>query len=193
MKITTTREKQQKDGKQSKPMKNFNFAQKLILVTILLLCASLLFLYWYKHTYTLDVPNDEEVNSTALDGKLLIAAMGSPFKDSIAARVLKHYNASRVAVDVIKVKGLANTDAAHFDAILMLHSWEAGAPTEIVQAFMDKSPESEKKIVMLTTSWNGLEQMENIDAITGASIMVDVSVFTDQIIKRLDRLLKNKK
>jgi len=47
-------------------------------------------------------------------------------------------------------------------------------------------------MVVLTTSWNGIEKMENIDAITGASIVADETIFSDKLIKKIYRLLKLK-
>lgn len=133
-----------------------------------------------------------KVESTSVVRKLLIVTQGSPFKDSITAGVLDRYKSPRVVVEVIDVRDLAKTDAGDFDAILILHRWEANAPSESVQSFMDENQGLRNKIVMLTTSWNGLEKMENVDAITGASIVEDVPLFTAKIIKRLDRLLKYK-
>lgn len=132
------------------------------------------------------------ISDASLDRKLLIATQGSPFKDSITTVVLNRYKDSSVIVKVIDVKALADTDATHFDAILIQHRWEANAPAESVQSFMDKNLGIKNKIIMLTTSWNGLEKMENVDAITGASIVRDVPLIADRIFRRLDGLLKYK-
>ncbi|HLW32062.1 MAG TPA: hypothetical protein VKX40_07355 [Aequorivita sp.] len=163
------------------------------LTTILLICASLLFLFLYEQSPFKKVDDPLEVKSMNVVRKLLIATEASPFKDSINAQLLDHYKSSRVLVEIIDVRDLGNADAANYDAILILHRWEAGAPIDIVQSFMEKNLESNNKIVMLTTSWNGLEKMENIDAITGASIIKDVPNFTAKITKRLDGLFKYKK
>lgn len=173
-------------------MKNLNFARKFVLITIILICAFVLFLFWYKQSPSEEVIDPLKVESTSLVRKLLIVTQGSPFKDSITAGVLDRYKSPRVVVEVIDVRDLAKTDAGDFDAILILHRWEANAPSESVQSFMDENQGLRNKIVMLTTSWNGLEKMENVDAITGASIVEDVPLFTAKIIKRLDRLLKYK-
>lgn len=123
----------------------------------------------------------------------MIVTESSPFKDLIIAGLLDYYKPSQILVEVVDANAMANIDTASFEAILILHRWEARAPSRNVQSFMEKNENFENKIVMLTTSWNGLEKIENIDAITGASIVKDVPIFTDKIIKRLDRLLKYKK
>ncbi len=88
---------------------------------------------------------------------------------------------------------MTNTDADDFDAILLIYRWEARAPPEPVQLFMEKNLRLKNKMVVMTTSWYGFEKVENTDAITGASIVENVPIFTDKIIKRLDPLLKTEK
>lgn len=173
-------------------MKNLTFTEKLRLIIILLICASLLFLFSYKQSSSSVNIHIQKVNSSSVDRKLLIAAPSSPFKDSIKVIILDRYKSPSIVVKVIDIKVLDNTKIADFDAILIMHRWEAGAPTDNVKLFMDENVESKNKIVMLTTSWDGLEKMEHIDAITGASIVKDVPIFTEKIINRLDRLLKFK-
>lgn len=189
---TATRIKKVKNIITNGKMKNLNFAQKLVLVTILLVCASLLFLFWYKQSYLMEGKDNFEITSQSLNQKLLIAKQSSPFKDSLVVGVLNRYKSAPVVVEVFDIKTLTNTDVADFDAIFLIHRWEANAPPDIVQSFMDKNLELKNKMVILTTSWNGLEKMENIDAITGASIMKNVPTSTDRVIKRLDRLLEYK-
>lgn len=189
---TATRIKKVKNIITNGKMKNLNFAQKLVLVTILLVCASLLFLFWYKQSYLMEGKDNFEITSQSLNQKLLIAKQSSPFKDSLVVGVLNRYKSALAVVEVIDIKALINTDVADFDVLLLIHRWEANAPPDIVQSFIDKNLESKNKMVILTTSWNGLEKMENVDAISGASIIKEVPVFTDQVIKRLDRLLKYK-
>lgn len=190
---TASRESKIKAGIHAEKMKTLNFVEKLLLSAILLICALLLFLFWYKQTVSVEVTDIHKVNSSSLVRKLLIAAPSSPFKDSITVGIVDRYHSSQLVVEVVDIRDLATIDAADFDAILIMHIWEAGAPAEIEQSFIAKNLELENKIVILTTSWNGLEKMENIDAITGASVVDDVPVFTAKIIKRLDRLLKYKK
>lgn len=173
-------------------MKNSNFALRSILIILLLIGAFLFSLFISKQKSNNRVDDPLTIEFVSADRKLLTAKPRSPLKDSITVGILEHYNSSIVDIAVINVRGLVKTDTADFDEILVMHRWVAGAPIDIVQSFVEKNIESKNKIVMLTTSWNGLEKMENIDAITGESIMDDVPDFTDRIIKRLDRLLEYK-
>ena len=140
----------------------------------------------------LDTPS-YKVNSISLNSKLLIVKQSSPFKDSITAVVSAHYKSANIVVEVINMRSLQNIEATDFDAILILHRWEARAAPDAIQAFMDKNSSLQNKMVVLTTSWNGLEKTEDTDAITGASIVDNVPIFANKIIKKLDPLLKHKK
>ena len=171
-------------------MKRLKFLQKIALIATLLIGVFFIIFYWYKHDASVEVTTSYEGNFPKLDRKLLIATQGSPFKDSLTALISYRYKSFLTLVEVIDVKALANMDAADFDAILLIYRWEAGAPPETVQSFMEKNSSFKNKMVVMTTSWNGLEKMKNVDAITGASIVEDVPIFTNKIIKRIDRLLK---
>lgn len=172
-------------------MKNLKSGQKVVLIITLLISLSLVLIYWYKQTYSLEKTHTYEVTSHNLDRKLLIATQGSPFKDSVTALISDRYHSMHVIVEVVDVKVLANINMDDFDAILLLYRWEANAPPVTVQNFMDKNSNLINKMVILTTSWYGLQKMKNIDAITGASIVENVPIVTEKISKRLDPLLKS--
>ncbi len=163
---------------------------KLALIILALFGISLLFFTWYKQTYPMETAKTSRVNSPTLEHKLLIATQSSPFKDLVTAEVVDRYNSASVVVKVIDFAALKNADLSDFNAILIIHRWEAGEPPEAVRSFMYKNSSLKDRIVVLTTSWNGLEKMKDIDAITGASIVEDAPIFTGRIIKRLNPLLK---
>ena len=173
-------------------MKNSKSGQKLAVTIISLVCLFFLLIYWYKQTDAVEANHTYEINSSNSDQKLLIVAQDSPFKDSITAVVSAHYKSENVAIEVVKIRGSVNIEATDFDAILIIHRWEARAAPDAIQSFMDKNVSLKNKMVVMTTSWNGLEKMENIDAITGASIVDNVPIFANKIIKKLDPLLKHK-
>ncbi len=171
-------------------LKNLKLTQKLALVIILLLGLFLLFLFWYKQNYSMEVAESYEVNTPALNQKLLIATQGSVFKDAIVEGIINHYKSNSIFVKVVDISVLDSTDASEFDAILLVHTWEYGKPPEKVQSFMDKNQGLKDKLVVLTTSGEGTEKMEGVDAITGESIISDVSLFVDKVVIKLDPLLE---
>lgn len=174
-------------------MKNFKFAQNFTLLILLFTGLILLVLNWYRQNYSMETTYTYKVNSSSIDRKLLIAKQISPFKDSIITVVANHYKYDPVIVDVIDIAALANTDVTPFDAILIVHRWEAGAPPDVIQSFMDENLTLKNKIIILTTSWSGIEKMDNIDAITGASMTENVPICTERIFKKLDPLLNSTK
>src|SRR5680860_1228716 len=113
----------------------------------------------------------------------------SEFKDSVVAGIVDHYGSDAIFIKVIDVFALENVDPSDFDAVLIIHTWEIGKPPEPVQSFMDKNTDGRNKIVALTTSGEGSEKMENVDAITGESIIEDAPLVAEKIIARLNPLL----
>jgi hypothetical protein len=138
----------------------------------------------------MEVATSYEVNAPDLDRKLLIAMQGSEFKDSLVVGITRYYNTEPIFIKVIDISLLENTDTADFDAILLLHTWEYGKPPDAIQSFMDKNQVLKNKLVVLTTSGEGTEKMEGVDAITGESILSDVSQFVDNVLARLNPLLE---
>lgn len=169
-------------------MKSLKFLQKLTWMnTFIIFLLSVIF-FGCTHSNQAD-----DVNPSNLDQKVLIVKQGSPFKDLVTTEILLHYKSSPIVVEVIDIGALENTIGADFDAIVLMHRWEASGPPETVQSFIDQNSKLKNKIVVLSTSWNGLEKMKNVDAITGASLVENESIITAKIIKSLDRVLKYKK
>lgn len=173
-------------------MRSLNFKQKLALITIVLIGLFLFFLFWNKQIYPKASDQSYEVAPADLEGKLLIAKQSSPFKDSIVLKVVQRYRYVPVQVEVIDIGALRNIAVSDFDAILIVYRWEARNPPELAHSFIHENLEEKSKMVVLTTSWNGLEKMDAINAMTGASIVGDAVIFSGKIIKKLDLLLTPK-
>lgn len=171
-------------------MKNTKLLFKALILSLVIISISTLFFYSFRTTNDKEKFGNRIVNPQELDGSLLISNSGSPFKDSIISEILSHYKSTSVEIEIINNRSLNKVNIDDFDAVLILHRWEADAPSKFVSTFMEENSDLESKIVMLTTSWNGLEKMENIDAITGASIIEDVPKTKENIIERLNHLLK---
>ena len=59
-----------------------------------------------------------------------------------------------------------------------------------VKSFIERTKSDTHKIVVLTTSGEGSYKMDDVDAITGESIIENVPLFIDKIKQRLNPLLK---
>lgn len=150
----------------------------------------LLFIVWYKYQYSMDVFKPFEVNSPNMEMKLLIATQGSDFKDKITNAVVDYYKSDSIFIKVIDIGGLPEIDPDLFSAILVLHTWENWKPPASVKSFIERTGSNTDKIVVLTTSGEGSYKMEEVDALTGESIMEDTPVFTERIIEKLNPLVK---
>lgn len=174
-------------------MKKLKSRRNLIIIINLILGLLLILIYSYKPAiFWLDIPSNKisSFNTVYENRKLLIVKQSSPFKDSITAGISDHFITKGASVEVIDIRNATTIHTEKYDAILIIYRWEARATPSAIQSFMDDNRDLSDKMVVMTTSWSGLEKMKNLDAITGASIVDDVPVFITQIIKKLDPLLK---
>ena len=155
----------------SKTMKSFKFAKKIGLTIICLIGLFLLFLFWYKQTYSMEVAEAYQVNSPSLSQKLLIASQGSEFKKAVTTKIIDHYKSDSIFIKVIDVSGLSEIAPWDYNAILLMHTWEISKPPETVQLFIDENAAMKDRLVVLTTSGEGSYKMEDVDAVTGESIL----------------------
>jgi len=137
-------------------------------------------------------PDAFQVNSANLDRRLLIATQESAFKDSVTQLLVKHYTSYPVSIKVIDISSLSKIDPADYTAIAIIHSWESQEPPFEVKSFIERTTAIRKKIIVLTTSSDGTYKMKEVDAITGESKIEDAPQFADNLIGRLDPILKDK-
>lgn len=163
--------------------------KKILLIFLSIMFVFLLFLLWYQWQYAMDEVTTYEVNSPTLKKHLLIATQGSDFKDMITNSIVETYKKDSVYIKVIDVSALDNIDIHDFDAIVVLHTWENWQPPKAVANFIKNSTDFTDKIVVMTTSGDGNFKMDEVDAITGESILMDAPLFTDKILKKTNPLL----
>lgn len=144
---------------------------------------------WYKYEYSMEPIAQYSVNAQQLNTKLLIATQGSAFKNTITQGIIDYYASDSVFIEVMDVSALNEIVPEKYKAILIMHTWEYGKPPEAVKAFIDNNPNSKSKMVVLTTSGVGSEKMENVDALTGESIIEDAPLIVKKIIARLVPIL----
>ncbi len=163
---------------------------KIILVILAISTLLLLFALRYKYTYTMNKAEEFQVNTSNLKVKLLIATQGSDFKNAVTDAIVAHYKKDSIFIKIIDVSTLSEINAKEFNAILLIHTWENWKPPVAVKTFINNSINHKNKIIVFTTSGRGSYKMDGIDAITGESKLEDTLSFTNQIIKRLNPLLK---
>lgn len=163
--------------------------KKFWLVAAVLIGGFFLVGIWYISTYSMEEVKALEIHSPNLDKKLLIATQGSEFKNTVTNGIVNHYTSDSIYIKIIDISELESIDPDQFHAVVIVHTWENWKPPEIVKAFIEEYDHIKNKMVVLTTSGEGSYKMDNVDAMTGESIIRDAPRFVDSIVERLNRLL----
>jgi len=168
------------------------FKRRTVIMLILSITALLILVgIWYKHTYSMDVAEHIEHNSSYYSQKLLIATQGSEFKNALTEEVIANYKNDSIYINVIDVTALDKINLNNYNAILLLHTWENWKPPVAVEKFVNGLSEIQKnKLVVMTTSGQGTYKMDEVDAITGESEIKNMTSISNQIIEKLNPLLK---
>lgn len=163
--------------------------KRFLYVFLAAMIAFFLFLLWYQNRYAMDAVTPYNINETHYQRKLFIATQGSDFKNEVTSGIVKHFKMDSIYIQVFDIEELGRIDPKDFDALVVIHTWEYGEPPAVVNAFLDKTIPNKDKIIVLTTSGEGSNKMENVDAIAGESILENAPVFVERIIRKLDVLL----
>jgi hypothetical protein len=148
---------------------------------------------WYNYKYSMDVAEDIEYNSAEFSQKLLIATQGSEFKNALINEVIATYQKEAMYIKVIDVEALEQINLKEYNAILLVHTWENWKAPVVVERFVNNLSKAKKnQLVVVTTSGRGSYKMDGVDAITGESNIKNIIPIANQIIERLDILLKSK-
>jgi hypothetical protein len=137
----------------------------------------------------MEIAEPFEVNSPLLDQKILIATQGSEFKDKVVDGLVENLKDRSVYLKVIDISSLPDIKEDDFTAIVLLHNWEMLKPPEVIEQFLEQSKNIEK-IVVLTTSGGSDTSKEGIDIISGESIISEVPERVNQLMSKLEPLLK---
>lgn len=166
-------------------------SKKILISVLSIIIVFFLFAAWYQYEYSMDKVSPFQINSPETSQKLLIATQGSAFKDAINSNIINYYQDNQaIYIKVIDVEGLDDVKPENFNALVIMHTWESWKAPMPVEKFIRRLGENQEKIVVLTTSGSGTYKMKEVDALTGESKLESVDYFTDQIIKKLDPLLK---
>jgi hypothetical protein len=121
--------------------------------------------------------------------RVLIASQATPYKEAVTAGLVEYLKGKSVVVEVIDVIELDKVEPAKWQAIVLLHTWEMERPPDAVQDFVDKLTTREK-LVVHTTSGDGNIKLDGVDAISGASNVLDAGVTVKALTDRIDAVLK---
>ncbi len=152
----------------------------------ILLTLIILFAVWYKITYSMEKIRPYEVKKEMAQHKILIATQGSKYKNAIVTGIIDSLNSDPVHIKIMDATDLNEINEKDWDAIIILHTWEMSKPPANVANFLTEYYDP-LKFFVISTSGEGSEKIEGIDAITGASIMEEVP----EHLKKLKNWLDN--
>lgn len=152
-------------------------------VVALLLCFSL----WYVIKFYPRAADPFEVNSPALEKKLLIATQSSEFKDRLVGSLVAEYAHQNVYIKVIDVSQIGQTTAVKWWGIVIINSSLMDKINAHVQTSLNSLKRAEN-IVVVTTSGGGdfVPTGLKVDGITTASKLSAV----DDILRQIRNLLR---
>jgi hypothetical protein len=161
---------------------------RVILWLVILVIGLGVFYDWYLSRYSMEVIDGFEMNDTTHPDRVLIASQGSDFKNAVVAEVTAHFTGKPVYMKVVDVTELGKEQSAEWVAILVLHTWEKWKPQPDAAAFLSNVVDRDR-VMVVSTSGSGDEQIVDVDAITGASEMETVPEVASQCIKHIEKWL----
>ncbi|WP_271765732.1 hypothetical protein [Aquimarina algiphila] len=159
-----------------------------ILILIFILFAG--YWIWYEYKYSMDTVIPLKVNQSSLQTKVLIASQGSRFKDSLVQGILKHYKKDDIHFKVIDAYTFFTVNIDKWDAIVIINSWEYGSPPLNIKKFIEEHPDQLDKLIILSTVGSSNIALEEVDVISGESILEKTPEYTSIVTERLDKLIK---
>jgi len=98
-------------------------------------------------------------------------------------------NHDSIYVMVIDVSRLDSIQEGEWNVIVLMHTWENWEPQPDAEQFVNRVVDK-RKLIVLTTSGAGDNQMDGIDGIASASKLDTSDQTTGQIITRIKEILK---
>ena len=160
---------------------------KTLACIALLLIAGVALLLRTASTYSMKTAREYEINARTASKKVLIATQGSDYKDAVVSGIVEFLKAEAVHLKVIDISSLSDSPM-EWDAIIILHTWEFSRPPAAVEQFL-QSYGAPDEVIVVTTSTYGNEKIENVDGITSASRIEDVTTDVQAITARLEEII----
>jgi len=159
----------------------------IAIVSLALILFALL--SWYKLEYSMDFVMSKEINTPNAPVHILIATQGSEFKNRVTETLIAQLNHDSIYVMVIDVSRLDSIQEGEWNVIVLMHTWENWEPQPDAEQFVNRVVDK-RKLIVLTTSGAGDNQMDGIDGIASASKLDTSDQTTGQIITRIKEILK---
>ena len=103
-------------------------------------------------------------------------------------KIVAAFRDDPVYIRVTDIANLEEVEESEWTAIVLIHTWENWNPPVAIEVFVKRVGDLDK-VVVLTTSGQGEAHMEEVDALTSASVMTFMPQDADAIIKQVQVLL----
>ena len=144
----------------------------------------------YYLIYSQEVIEPFEVNSPALETKVLVGSQGSDFKNALLEKLTERIGKKDIYIRAIDVTTLSDIKDESWDAIILINSIQWYKLQKDVRVFLN-SAQTTDRIIMLATSGDGdVKPKEGkIDTITSASKMNKLDEKLEEILSKLEPIL----
>lgn len=163
------------------------FKRKILTILILAVAMLGISYSWYIYKFSMSKAASYEVNQIENNNKkILIATQGSKYKNQLTNALVTELKTKNNYIKVIDVSDLAPINAADWDVIVMLHTWEMWRPPLPVKMFIDRVNDKDK-LVVHTTSGDGNYKYPDIDAISGASEIIKIDPVKKKLLDKINK------
>jgi hypothetical protein len=164
--------------------------KKFLIGLIIVVVGFAIFMTIYMMMYSQGVIESFEAGEKNSTDKILIASQGSEYKELFVQKVIDRLESDSLLIKVIDVTEIEKENIDDFKAVLIINSIEMYDMQDNAKGFL--SGANSDKVIMLATSGNGAmgPKDKSIDAITTASSVETIDEKVDEVIKRMEKVLK---
>ena len=144
----------------------------------------------YYLIYSQEVIEPFEVNSPALETKVLVGSQGSDFKNALLEKLTERIGKKDIYIRAIDVTTLSGVKEESWDSIILINSIQWYKLQKDVRIFLN-SAQATDRIIMLATSGDGDVKPKDgkLDTITSASKMNKLDEEFEEILSKLEPIL----
>jgi hypothetical protein len=152
------------------------------------LLAALMTVLWLSTAGAASPIQSYERGQPSQPRHVLVAAQGGMFKSQLLGLLLKRLEERPIHIKVIDVTALGSIDASRWQAIVLIHDWEAGHPPPAVDNFLARLADK-GKVVDVTTSSSGREKVPGVDVVSSASVRTELPDLVTQVAAKVEARL----
>ncbi len=136
---------------------------------------------------------EPHVSSWDAQPAILIATEKSDFKQQVLSRITARFKQQEHCYKVLGLDELNRERAADYQVVILLNTIWAWKLRGNVQAFLDRTPASDRSRIILISTASGEDwqtKEKDLHAITSASKPAKVNTVSDYILSKTDELIR---